>query len=79
MDRKIKLLEERVTKVVGRLRELSAERNQLEIELRALRESVENVDQGGTTATTESGENWGAQKAAVVDAIRRTLNELREA
>ena len=79
MEPKIKLLEERVTKVVGRLRELSAERNQLENELRSLRERVESVDRDSSTAATEGGEDWGVQKAAVVDAIRRTLDEFREA
>ena len=79
MDGKIKLLEERVTKVVGRLRELSAERKQLEKELQSLRKSAESAAKGGKAGTGKGQEEWRAQRVAVVETIRRTLDELRDA
>jgi cell division protein FtsB len=79
MQANIKLLEERVLQVVERLRELSAERKQLESELRSLREHVESVEQGKPAASARERKDWRSQKAVTIDVIRRTIAELREA
>ena len=79
MANNIKLLEERVLQVVERLRGLTAERKQLESELRSLREQLEGVAHGDSVASEEERETWRAQKAVTIDVIRRTIAELREA
>ena len=79
MANNIKLLEERVLQVVERLRGLSAERKQLESELRSLREQIEGAAEGSPAASGKEREAWRAQKAVAIDVIRRTIDELREA
>jgi len=82
MDGNIKLLEERVLRAVGRLRELSAERKGLEEELRALRRQLESAGQGGPAGPDPENENeegWRSRRAEAISAIRETLAELRGA
>ena len=80
MDSNIKLLEEKVFQLVGRLRELSAERKGLEEELRALRQRLESVEQGGSAdSDPKKDEVWRSRRAEAISAIRETLAELRGA
>ena len=79
MEVNIRLLEERVKKAAGRLRELSAERKKLEIELNSLREQLESAAHGGTAGTAEDQADWRARRTDAVAAIRQTLAELRGA
>ena len=66
----IRLLEDRVSKAVKRLGQLSGERRKLEEELKSLRHQAEDL--GG-----DGDEAWKAERARVVAAIRETLQELR--
>lgn len=77
MQKNIKLLEERVIQAVGRLRELSAERNELEEELESLRQRLEGVEADGSAGIDNSEEVWRSQKEEAISAIRQTLAELR--
>ena len=77
MSKNIKLLEERVLQAVGRLRELSAEREELQSELLSLRQQLESIEQNGSADSDEREENWQSQKADVITLIRQTLSELR--
>jgi hypothetical protein len=77
MAKNIKLLEERVIKAADRLRELSAERNKLESELKSLRQRLEGVETGGTAGIDNREEVWRNQKEEAINAIRQTLAELR--
>jgi len=77
MSKNIKLLEERVLLAAGRLRELSAEREELKSELLSLRQRLESAEQGGAADSEESGEDWQSQKAEVITLIRQTLADLR--
>ena len=80
MDSNIKLLEERVFQLVGRLRELSAERKGLEEELRTLRQRLESEERGGPTGSdAKNDEVWRSRRAEAISAIRETLAELRGA
>ena len=80
MDSNIKLLEERVFQLVGRLRELSAERKGLEEELRTLRKRLESIEQGGPAdSDPKKDEVWRSRRAEAISAIRETLAELRGA
>ncbi len=77
MDKNIKLLEERVIQAVGRLRELSAERHELENELEALRQRLEGAEAGWSADIDNQEEVWRSQKEEAINAIRQTLAELR--
>lgn len=80
MESNIKLLEERVFRLVDRLRELSAERKGLEEELRVLRERLENPEQvGPADSDPKQEEAWRARRAEAISVIRETLAELRGA
>lgn len=66
--------------MVGRLRELSAERKGLEEELRALRQRLESVEQGDPASSDPKKEEvWRSRRAEAISAIRETLAELRGA
>ena len=78
MDDNIKLLEERVNKVVGRLRALSTERKHLEDELNSLREQLEGGGSGGA-ADNEERNGWRSQKTEAIEILHQTLAELRGA
>jgi chromosome segregation ATPase len=77
MAKNIKLLEERVIQAASRLRELSAERNKLEKELKSLRQRLEGVETGGMAYTDSQEEVWRIQKEEAISTIRQTLAELR--
>jgi outer membrane murein-binding lipoprotein Lpp len=77
MSKNIKLLEERVLQAAGRLRELSAERDQLTNELLALRQQLESAEQNAPVDSDDLEGNWQSQKAEVITLIRQTLSELR--
>jgi hypothetical protein len=77
MSKNIKLLEERVLQAAGRLRELSAERDQLTSELLLLRQQLESVEQNVPVDSDDREGNWQSQKAEVITLIRQTLSELR--
>jgi hypothetical protein len=77
MSKNIKLLEERVLQAAGRLRQLSAERRELENELLSLRKRAESLEQSGSAEWAEREENWQTQKAEVITLIRQTLDELK--
>ena len=77
MSKNIKLLEERVLQAAGRLRELSAEREELKNELLSLRQRLESAEQSSTADSDERGEDWQSQKSEVITLIRQTLAELR--
>jgi len=79
MEDHIKLLEERVNKVVRRLRALSTERKKLEDELNLLREQLEGGGQGAAAGNNEARNAWRSQKTEAIESIRQTLAELREA
>lgn len=79
MDDNIKLLEERVNQVVGRLRDLTAERKNLEEELRVLRDRLKGAERGGSAKQGKNEEEWRSHRAEAIDVIRRTLAELRGA
>lgn len=75
MTDNIRLLEERVSQAVNRLRLLSAERQALETELRALQDRLESTD-GGSDARKAA--EWIALRERAVGLIRQTLEEIRE-
>jgi hypothetical protein len=77
MSKNIKLLEERVLQAAGRLRELSAEREELKSELLSLRQRLESAEQSSATDSNERGEDWQSKKAEAITLIRQTLAELR--
>lgn len=73
----IRLLEDRVSKAVKRLRQLSEERRRLEEELQSLRHQAEDLGRGNPASEGAGDEAWKAERARVVAAIRETLQELR--
>jgi hypothetical protein len=75
MIKNIRLLEDRVAKVVERLKLLSDERVRLAEELQALRQQLAFHEE----ATEErNGEpDWQAQRTEAVAVIREALSELR--
>lgn len=73
----IRLLEDRVSKAIKRLRQLSGERRRLEEELRALRRQAEGLEKEAPRGEAPGDETWKAERARVVAAIRETLQELR--
>ncbi len=68
----IRLLEDRVSRVVQRLRQLTEEKKGLEDELEALRRELDSRPAGG-----ESEEAWMAERSEMVRSIEETLAELR--
>jgi len=78
MDDNIKLLEERVNRVVGRLRALSTERKHLEDELNSLREQLEGGG-SGSAADNEERNGWRSQKTEAIELLHQTIAELRGA
>jgi len=68
----IRLLEDRVSGVAQRLRQLTQEKRGLETELEALRQELNDRPAGGP-----SEEAWMTERSAVVRSIEETLAELR--
>jgi len=76
MRKNIKLLENRVSRVLKRLEQLSDERNRLAQEVESLQERLETLERSGP-AELESMEGGPAQRAHVVDELRQVLADLR--
>ncbi len=68
----IRLVEERVSRVVERLRQLTQEKKGLESELEALRQELNARPVGGG-----SEEAWMTERSEMVRSIEETLAELR--
>jgi len=68
----IRLLEDRVSRVVQRLQQLTEEKKGLESELEALRQELEARPTGAA-----SEEAWTVQRSEMVRSIEETLAELR--
>ncbi len=66
----IRLVEERVSRVVERLRQLTEEKKGLESELEALRQDLDVRPAGGASA-------WTTERSEMVRSIEETLAELR--
>ena len=77
MSKNIKLLEERVLQAAGRLRELSAEREELKSELLSLRQQLESAEQSSAADSEGRQKDWQSEKAEVITLIRQTLADLR--
>jgi predicted nucleic acid-binding Zn-ribbon protein len=75
MIKNIRLLEDRVAKVVERLKQLSDERVRLAEELQALRQQVAFHEEA--TEERDGGTDWQAQRTEAVAIIREALSELR--
>jgi hypothetical protein len=78
-----KLLEERVASVVDRLKQLSAERERLESEVRTLQSRLDRAEQerlaraGDSPASDGASEGWPQQRAVIVETLRETIADLR--
>ncbi len=68
----IRLLEDRVSRVVQRLRQLTEEKKGLESELEALRQELDARPTG-----VASDEAWKTERSEMVRSIEETLAELR--
>ena len=68
----IRLLEDRVSRVVRRLRQLTEEKKGLESELEALRRELDT-----RPAADVSDQAWQAERTEMVRSIEETLAELR--
>lgn len=66
----IRLVEERVSRVVERLQQLTEEKKGLESELEALRQDLDARPAGGASA-------WMTERSEMVRSIEETLAELR--
>lgn len=72
----VRLLEERVLRVVDRLKRLHEERDQLRQELRKLQERLEH-QAASAVSVDRAGDSWKTERAAVVAGIREALDELQ--
>jgi hypothetical protein len=72
----IRLLEDLVNKAVDRLKDLAAERRELQQEVDSLRQQLDALEERGDL-TGGDGAGWESQKAHVATALRETLEELR--
>jgi hypothetical protein len=79
MAQTVRLLEQLVNQAVERLQSLALERDQLEGEVRSLRQRLEELERRGSEATAEGvvGRGWQSQRPHVITVLRRTLAELR--
>lgn len=67
----IRLLEDRVQRVIARLESLSEEKKALEAELAAVRAELQSRPADGDE------ENWVAERTELVQSLEETLSELR--
>ncbi len=72
----MRLLEERVSRAVDRLKRLHEERDQLRQELRTLEQQLE-ASTASALLVDRVGDSWKTERIAVVAAIRETLDELQ--
>ena len=78
MDAKIKLLEERVSQAVDRIRNLADERTRLCSELDHLREQAAQLENNKTTLSGElSGENWSRKASEIDGMIEEAIRALK--
>jgi len=77
MSRKVKVLEQRVTKAVGRLRELSSESRRLERELDDARQRLEESRSAVDPERIAAAETWDDRRQEAVALVEETLAELR--
>jgi len=75
MIKNIRLLEDRVARVVERLKKLSDERVQLAEELQALRQQLAFHEEA--SREPEGARDWQEQRTEAVAVIREALHELR--
>ena len=78
MDAKIKLLEERVSQAVDRIRGLADERTRLCGELNQLKEQAAELENNKTTPSGElSGENWSRKASEIDGMIEEAIRALK--
>ncbi len=78
MDAKIKLLEERVSQAVDKIRTLVDERARLCGELDKLREQAAEVENNKTTLSSEySGESWNRKAFEIDGMIEEAIRALK--
>ena len=77
MSNNIKLLEDRVTRAVERLKVVSSERAQLQDELRALGEQLETLESERAATANALDTTPVVDRERVVATIREALSELR--
>ena len=79
MKAKIKLLEERIQQVVGRLQNLTQERDRLQDELSLLREKLESLESEGPSGYTDGVPDpaWSAKLGEIRNALQEAITELR--
>lgn len=78
MERKLRLLEERVEAAVERLRALSAERDELREQVASLRERLAAGDESAPLDLETAQGGGGISTAELADELRRAVVELRE-
>lgn len=74
MSKNIKLLEDRVSQVVGRLKAISSEREQLQEELREMGERLRSMEAEAASAGKAKD---AVDRDRVIAAVRDALSELR--
>jgi chromosome segregation ATPase len=78
-----KLLEERVATAVKRLKQLSAERERLETEVRTLQTRLDSAEReqparvDGSPASDGASDGWQEQRAVIVETLKETIADLR--
>lgn len=78
MEAKIKLLEERVSEAVERLRTLSSERERMQKEVRALRKRLESLTKRGSDETIGPADGgWQARVDEIAGALQQAMQDLR--
>ena len=77
------LLEERVSSAVERLKQLSAERERLESDLRTLQSRLDRAERERSAqvvvspASEGASEGWLEQRAVIVETLKDTIADLR--
>jgi regulator of replication initiation timing len=74
MEATIKALEDRVQRLLGRMRELSTENAQLEGEKRSLQAKLAELE----TRAPKAPKNWPVPPDRVASALREAIRELTE-
>jgi len=79
MKAKIKLLEERIQQVVGRLQDLTQERDRLQDELSLLRERLESLECEAPSGYPNGVPDpaWTARLGEIRNALKEAITELR--
>jgi len=83
MKDQTKLLEERVATAVERLKQLSAERERLETEVRTLQTRLDSAEReqptrlDGSPGSDGASDGWLEQRAVIVETLKETITDLR--